>query len=140
MQLVIISLKDKLYAVQSSEVDEITGPQKWTEVPKAPQWVLGLINLRGNILSLIDFDKFLNNHGNTQQEEKLCYNNTVIIKSGKRKVALALGDVEEVVDVDESHIQLMDEQVNDAVEGVLLRNDRVINLINLPTLFSENEG
>lgn len=140
MQLVIFSLKDKVYAIRSSEVEEITDPQKWTDVPQSPDWLLGLINLRGNVISLIDFDKFLNNHQNTINEEKLCYNNTVIINSGNRKVAFALGKVEEVIDIEEDHIQLAEEQVNDAIEGVLFRDDQIVNLINLPTLFSENEG
>lgn len=140
MQLVIFSLKDKVYAIRSSEVEEITDPQKWTDVPQSPDWLLGLINLRGNVISLIDFDKFLNNHQNTTNEEKLCYNNTVIINSGNRKVAFALGKVEEVIDIEDDHIQLAEEQVNDAIEGVLFRDDQIVNLINLPTLFSENEG
>ena len=140
MQLVIFSLKDKVYAIRSSEVEEITDPQKWTDVPQSPDWLLGLINLRGNVISLIDFDKFLNNHQNTINEEKLCYNNTVIINSGNRKVAFALGKVEEVIDIEDDHIQLAEEQVNDAIEGVLFRDDQIVNLINLPTLFSENEG
>lgn len=140
MQLVIFSLKDKVYAIRSSEVEEITDPQKWTDVPQSPDWLLGLINLRGNVISLIDFDKFMNNHQNTTNEEKLCYNNTVIINSGNRKVAFALGKVEEVIDIEDDHIQLAEEQVNDAIEGVLFRDDQIVNLINLPTLFSENEG
>lgn len=140
MQLVIFSLKDKVYAIRSSEVEEITDPQKWTDVPQSPDWLLGLINLRGNVISLIDFDKFLNNHQNPINEENLCYNNTVIINSGNRKVAFALGKVEEVIDIEDDHIQLAEEQVNDAIEGVLFRDDQIVNLINLPTLFSKNEG
>lgn len=137
MQVVIFSYQNKFYAVPSDYVEEITVNVDWTEVPKTTEWLLGLINLRGNIISLLDFGKLLNTAEDMQESEELCYNNTIIITTDKNKVALAVDKVQEVVDIDESAIQLNDFQDN-IIIGVYTRNESVINVIDLEALMSEN--
>ncbi len=137
MQVVIFSYQNKFYAVPSDYVEEITVNVDWTEVPKTTEWLVGLINLRGNIISLLDFGKLLNTAEDMQESEELCYNNTIIITTDKNKVALAVDKVQEVVDIDESAIQLNDFQDN-IIIGVYTRNESVINVIDLEALMSEN--
>ncbi len=137
MQVVIFSYQNKFYAVPSDNVEEITVNVDWTEVPKTTEWLVGLINLRGNIISLLDFGKLLNTAEDMQESEELCYNNTIIITTDKNKVALAVDKVQEVVDIDESAIQLNDFQDN-IIIGVYTRNESVINVIDLEALMSEN--
>lgn len=137
MQVVIFSYQNKFYAVPSDYVEEITVNVDWTEVPKTTEWLLGLINLRGNIISLLDFGKLLNTAEDMQESEELCYNNTIIITTDKNKVALAVDKVQEVVDIDESAIQLNDFQDNFII-GAYTRNKSVINVIDLEALMSEN--
>ena len=137
MQVVIFSYQNKFYAVPSDYVEEITVNVDWTEVPKTTEWLVGLINLRGNIISLLDFGKLLNTAEDMQESEELCYNNTIIVATDKNKVALAVDKVQEVVDIDESAIQLNDFQDN-IIIGVYTRNESVINVIDLEALMSEN--
>lgn len=139
MQLVIFSLQDKLYGMPSVAVEEITGTVSWTAVPKAPKWLLGLINLRGNVISLLHYERFMNIEDKTQDSEKLCYNNTIIIKHNGKQMALAVDKVHEVIDISEEEVQLPVEGEG-LLRGVFSRNDVVISLIRLSTLFSKNEG
>lgn len=139
MQLVIFSLQDKLYGMPSVAVEEITGAVSWTAVPKAPKWLLGLINLRGNVISLLHYERFMNIEDKTQDSEKLCYNNTIIIKHNGKQMALAVDKVHEVIDISEEEVQLPVEGEG-LLRGVFSRNDVVISLIRLSTLFSKNEG
>ena len=139
MQLVIFSLQDKLYGMPSVAVEEITGAVSWTAVPKAPKWLLGLINLRGNVISLLHYERFMNIEDKTQDREKLCYNNTIIIKHNGKQMALAVDKVHEVIDISEEEVQLPVEGEG-LLRGVFSRNDVVISLIRLSTLFSKNEG
>ena len=60
MQIVIFRLKDELFAVETAKVQSITDVMEITKVPKAPMHIKGLINLRGNILSLLDINLLLN--------------------------------------------------------------------------------
>lgn len=139
MQLVIFSLQDKYYGMPSADVEEITGALPWTAVPKSPDWLLGLINLRGNVISLLHFERFLSTEEKEESTEDLCYNNTVIIKHNGKQTALAVDKVHEVIDIQEEEIQLPIEG-DSLFRGVFSRNDAVVNLIRLSTLFSKNEG
>lgn len=138
MQLVIFSLQNKLYGIPSENVEEITENVDWTEVPKSPSWILGLINLRGNIISLLDFDRLVNFKEDIYDSDNLCYNNTIIVKKEKEKVALAVNKVQEVVDIDEKDLQLKELQ-DEVIRGVYSRNDAVVNFVDLEVLFSKNE-
>lgn len=132
MQVVVFTIGDRLYGILSDEVIEITEPVEWTDIPQSPEWMIGLINLRGNVLSLINFDKFLNKGS---QSEEVCYNSTIIVKRDKGNVAFATGTVTQVVDVDETALQLTDDKEKDAVKGYFSQDDSIVNLIDLQTLF-----
>lgn len=58
-QYVIFGLAGSEYAVAAANVREIGEPPKITPVPNVPGWVLGVANLRGDILSLVDLRLFL---------------------------------------------------------------------------------
>lgn len=139
MQLVIFSYQNKFYGIPSKNVEEITVEVEWTDVPKSPNWLLGLINLRGSILSLLNFGKLINRTSDVLETENLCYNNTIIVTSNdeERKVALAVDKVLEVIDMDESEIQL-GEFKDEVIQGVYTRNQRIINLVDLEALLSIN--
>lgn len=132
MQIVIFEIQKKWYGIPSDEVEEITEPVNWTEVPQSPDWVLGLINLRGNVYTLINFDNFLNNRKGT---DELCYNSTVIVKREKGKVAFATGPVRRVVEVEEAALQMREEQEGKVISGFLPVAGTLVNMIDLQTLF-----
>lgn len=58
-QYVIFRLSGSEYAVLAHNVREIGEPPNTTPVPNVPDWVLGVANLRGDVLSLVDLRLFL---------------------------------------------------------------------------------
>jgi purine-binding chemotaxis protein CheW len=58
-QHVIFSLADTEYAAPITNVTEIGRPLDVTPVPNMPDWVLGVTNLRGDIISVVDMRTFL---------------------------------------------------------------------------------
>ncbi len=58
-QYIVFSLKNTDYAAPLSNVIEIERPPAVTSVPNMPEWVMGVNNLRGDILSMIDLCRFL---------------------------------------------------------------------------------
>jgi len=56
-QLVVFGLANEHYGVDIGRVQEIIRMQAITEVPRAPQFVEGVINLRGGIIPVIDLRK-----------------------------------------------------------------------------------
>lgn len=58
-RFVLVSVADSHYAVPEGHVTEVDRVPKITLVPLAPAWLLGVANLRGDVLSVIDLRTFL---------------------------------------------------------------------------------
>ena len=59
-QLVGFVVGEEEFAVPILSIQEIIKPIEWTKVPFVPDYVLGVFNLRGNVLPLIDLRKKFN--------------------------------------------------------------------------------
>ncbi len=53
-------LTPEVYGIESKYVREVTSLKELTRVPNTPDFVTGVINLRGQIISIIDLKKFFN--------------------------------------------------------------------------------
>jgi len=54
IQLVTFRLKDETYGINVMQVQEVLRVAEIAPVPGAPHYVLGIINLRGNVVTVID--------------------------------------------------------------------------------------
>jgi len=54
VQLVGFVIGDEEYAIPILSIQEIIKPFSWTRVPQVPKYVLGVFNLRGAVIPLID--------------------------------------------------------------------------------------
>lgn len=134
MQIIIFTLSDQYYAISTKNVEEISKNINITKVPNAPKWVEGLVNLRGNVVTLINLSKLL------QQDESLCYNNIIIVQNQEEKIAVLVKDVIEVVNIEEEDIQRVLDEATDGIVGIVRLKDRIINIIDINILISKNEG
>lgn len=58
LEVVEFLLSDEKYAIESLYVAEVCPLKNFTQIPCTPSFVLGIINVRGQILSVIDLKKF----------------------------------------------------------------------------------
>lgn len=137
MQIVIFTIKENYYAIESKNIEEITQQLTWTSVPTAPEWVQGLINLRGEVLTLINFQQLLYPDG---EGEDLCYNRTIILSTEKGKIALMVDSVEEVTNIEPADIELADNSAQGKVAGVVSIKDKIVSVLNLDALLPKSEG
>ncbi len=56
--LVVLRLGQELYAVEARQVFDMRPLEHLTPVPRVPEWVAGVVNLRGRILSVINLQRF----------------------------------------------------------------------------------
>lgn len=74
MQVLTFNLSEEIFAVEISMVKEVLEYTKITKVPNMPEYMLGVINLRGNVVPVIDLrNKF------DMNEAKRTVNTAVII-------------------------------------------------------------
>ena len=59
-KFVIFELNESKFAVPVEQISQITKFERVFPIPNAPNYILGVINLRGKIISLIDLEKRLN--------------------------------------------------------------------------------
>ena len=83
---IVFFLDEICYAVSSKKIAEITQPLKTTDLPNTPEWFLGLANLRGEIISVVDVEKLWNgNNSNSSGKSKL-----IVLRSQESAATLAL--------------------------------------------------
>ncbi len=85
-QYIIFELMDNTYAMPISNVTEIGRPLPITTVPNVPHWLLGIANLRGDIISIVDLRGFLGlSPADSTQEGRL-----LITRSTNEETAVGL--------------------------------------------------
>ena len=131
MQIVVFKLGDEHFAVETERVLGINDSMGITKVPKAPAYIKGLINLRGNIKSLVDIDLLLDVNSSAEQQ------NIIILTVEDEEIGITVDEVEEVLDIDEKSIQKMDnEQVSPYIKGILKYEDKLLTIIDIDKLLN----
>lgn len=87
----VVALGDDRYALPVASVHEVVRVGRLTPVPGSPQTVLGIINLRGEIVTVVDSGKLLGVQGGGGSAESV-----VVVEAGGLRAGLA---VEKLVDV-----------------------------------------
>jgi purine-binding chemotaxis protein CheW len=130
MQVVIFKINDEQFAVETSKVQGINDMMEITLVPKAPQYIMGLINLRGNIISLVDINLMLETKGNKQSLNKI-----IILNLDEESIGIAVSEVNEVLDIDESIVEKSEDNMkNSYINGVINLQERIVTLIDVEKL------
>ena len=132
MQFVIFKLGEEHFAVETDKVLSINDMMTITKVPKAPNYIKGLINLRGSIKSLVDLNLLLNIESDKKQ------NNIIILKVDEEELGVTVDDVEEVIDVEENRLQKLDNHSTEAnIKGIIHLEDKLLTVINIEKLINQ---
>ncbi len=135
MQLIVFKLTNHFYGFTTEKIEEITKPLTSTIIPQSPSWIKGLVNLRGQIMTLIDLDGLL--IGDRPSNE-LCYNNTVIVNTEDNPIALMVGKVIGVTDIDPQLIQTVDGE-DSLVQGYVSAYNEMVSIIDIDVILKEKE-
>lgn len=136
MQIIVFRLKDLYFGLSTEYVEEITTTLSYTQVPKSKGWVQGLVNLRGDVLTLINLYNLLNLNDNNIDD---CYNNTIVAQLSENNVALMVDEVIGVSDVDEEEFHSASEDDNASVRSLVTVYDKIVNILDVKNLFEEKE-
>jgi purine-binding chemotaxis protein CheW len=129
-RLLIIELAGGLYGVDADAVREIVGFPGATRLPGAPPHVKGVVNLRGQLLTVVDIGHRLTGTPATSSEVS-----TVVITSGDRVLGLLVDDVH---DVQEVRVETAEREMLARAEGLLTGvgrlGDEVVLVVDIPEL------
>lgn len=134
MQVVVFNLGDEQFAVETSKVQNINDIMEITKVPKAPKYIKGLINLRGNIISLLDINLLLD-IGKLDTVQR----NIIILEMQDELVGITVDQVDEVIDVEDSMIENIEtDKKKPCIRGIVNLTDRIVTLIDIDKLLQNN--
>ena len=82
-QILTFILNNEIYGIDILRIQEIKDVEKCTPIPNAPEWTLGVINLRGSVVPIFDLRRMFFNYSS---EEGVIIVLRVEVASGKSKV------------------------------------------------------
>src|SRR5690554_6462950 len=137
-QIVIFKLADEEYAVDITQSKQIIKPSKITPVPNTPNFVRGVINLRGQIIPVLDLRKRFDIDDVGERERII----TVEVKD--ILIGLVVDTINEVLWYDVEKEMEPSPAVDGAIrqeyiKGIVKKGTRLIVLIDLEKLLFEDK-
>lgn len=139
LQLVGFKVEREFFGVQIAAVKEIVRVPQITPVPDTPDFVEGVINLRGRVVPVIDMRKRIG----APHVERKKENRVLILELDGKIVGITVDSVSEIIKLPEDAIEPPPEIVSylggEYVTGVGKLKERLIVLIDLTRLLSAEE-
>jgi purine-binding chemotaxis protein CheW len=136
-EVISFRLGDQRFCIEVLSVREIRGWTPTTPLPNAPAYVLGVVNLRGTVLPVIDLGARLGLAAATPTERHVI----IVVRLGERLVGLLVDAVSEILNVPDEAVQptpdIASEQVRDLVKGVLTLDGGLSSLVNLEQMLPQ---
>ncbi|GHF80773.1 chemotaxis protein CheW [Thalassotalea marina] len=139
LQWVTFKLDSETYGINVMQVQEVLRYTEIAPVPGAPSYVLGIINLRGNVVTVID------TRSRFGLESSQVNDNTriVIIEAEKQVIGIMVDSVAEVVYLRASEIDVAPNVGNEEsakfIQGVSNREGELLILVDLNKLLTDDE-
>lgn len=139
LQWVTFQLEEETYGINVMQVREVLRYTEIAPVPGAPDYVLGIINLRGNVVTVID----TRSRFGLVQADATDNSRVIVIEAESQVVGIMVDSVAEVVYLRTSEIDTTPSVGTDEsakfIQGVSNRNGNLLILVDLNKLLSDDE-
>ncbi|GAB3067219.1 chemotaxis protein CheW [Virgibacillus ainsalahensis] len=138
-KVIVFQLADEEYAVSVQQVGSIERMQPITRVPQTPDFVIGVINLRGVVTPVIDLRIRLGMETNAYNEST----RIIIVYLDDMELGLIVDAANDVIDISEDAIESAPEVISavddNHIEGVVNLENRLFILLNLQKVLTIEE-
>jgi purine-binding chemotaxis protein CheW len=139
LQIVGFRIGRETFGLPISQVHEIVRPPEITNVPHAPEYVEGVMNLRGRIVPVIDLRKRFGG-GSEETSRKT---RVLVVNVDSRAVGLLVDSASEVLRISEAQIEpppnVFTDDATNYVTGVAKYQGRLIILVDLKRILESGE-
>ncbi len=139
VQLVVFGLGREEFAVEVTQVREIMRMEEITRMPKSPPFVEGIINLRGQIIAVVDLAKRLRLEAGHRGDDA----RIIVVEAEEIKVGMIVDSVSEVLRIGAGAVEPSPALAADAsaayLQGVVKKENRLIILLDLTRVLSLQE-
>ena len=141
IQVVVFRLGDEEYGLHIDQIKEVVLTPNITKMPKTPDFVKGVANIRGNVIAIID----LRSKFGLAEIENISENSyTLVIESDEYKMGVLVNDVPNTLSIDVASIE-NDVFTGEAFSekgnfgGIVKMDDRLIVLIDVINVITDQE-
>lgn len=139
IQIACFRLGDDTYAADIMRIREIIRPQRLTGLPKAPQFVEGVINLRGLVIPVISLRKRFD----LPSREMDAQSRLLIVSIARHVVGLMVDEMTEVITVPVKNLKPPPAAAGgigaEYLIGVCLVGEEMVMLLNLDSILTDQE-
>jgi len=134
-QIISFRLGDEIFGLDINSVRRIAQLEPSTIVPRAPDFITGIMNLGGSIITLVNLSKILKIPG----DEK--FDQVIILKNESMDIGILTGFITDVIaineDSQEGELINIDnrESDNSFVSGVFKAGDKIVNILYTNKIF-----
>lgn len=136
---VTFRLDSELYGINVLQVQEVLRFTDIVPVPGAPDFVIGIINLRGNVVTVIDTRKCFGLPPHQPDDAT----RIVIIESGKQVAGLLVDSVAEVVNIHANQVESAPDvgttESAKYIQGIANHNKEILILVDVNKLLTPAE-
>lgn len=140
LQVVSFRLGGEEYGMDISQVQEIIRLVEITHVPRAPHFMEGVINLRGQLIPIVD----LRTRFAMQRVAATKSTRIVVTEIGSRRVGLVVDSVSEVLNLPIENVEAAPDMITgvgtEYIQGVGKVGERLIILLELTKVMTVEEG
>lgn len=133
-QYVVFQLGQEEYGIEITSVQEIIRPPVITQVPTTPAHVLGITNLRDNIIPLVDLKKRFDLVSSEDNDNT----RMIIIKMDNHMLGIKVDKVLEVVQISNDKVKVSDDiytEINKKfIRGIARLENRIVILLDLSSV------
>ena len=139
LQYVTFRLDDETYGINVMQIQEVLRYSEIAPVPGSPDYVLGIINLRGNVVTVIDTRRrFGLNDADVTDSSRI-----VVMESADQVMGILVDSVAEVVYLKSSEIETApnvgSEESARFIQGVCNKNGELIILVEFDKMLTDHE-
>ncbi|NUU96909.1 chemotaxis protein CheW [Marinitoga sp. 1138] len=139
-QYVTFIVSDELYGIKIDKVKEITKISEITKIPHTPEFIEGIMNLRGEILPIIDLNKRFGNIDHTITESS----RIIVIESQNNLIGFIVDKINGVRKIKNSNLTKIpkvskETKKNEFVSEVIKDENEIVLVLNLEKILNANE-
>ena len=138
-QIVVFNLCEQLYGINIELVREIIRMESITKVPGTPEFIEGVINLRGRVIPVMDLCMRFEMPSSPITDST----RVIIVEAGSVTVGMIVDSVSEVLRIPTSTIDppptMIAESSIEALKGVAMVDEKLIVLLDLGKILYEEE-
>ena len=137
-QYVVFVLEGEYYGIEILNIQEITRYEAPTRIPNMPSYIQGIINLRGNIIPVINLRKRFN-LGDIEVTDE---SRIIIVNIFDKKAGLLVDTVSQVTKISDDEIEPPQEITANCerkyIAGLAKKEDKIIILLEPATILAES--